>query len=104
MSKLTFNPDKSLVEIETPTGEVLDPVPVSFDEDGTLDPIFLVDEENPDAPAFVAIAGEYAGLKTNTIYQLIPVLTEVEEGADLEADDDDDAFLNDDEDEDDDGE
>jgi hypothetical protein len=90
LAKLTFNPDKSLVEIETPSGEVLDPIEVSFDEDGNLDPIFLVDEENPDAPAFVAIAGEYAGLKTNTIYQLIPVLTEVEEGVDLEADDEED--------------
>lgn len=85
-AKLRFNPDKSLVEIELPDGQVLDPMETPAAEDD--DPIvMLVDEEDENAPSHLAVIGEYPGLRTQTVYQLIPVETSVEFDVDLDEED-----------------
>jgi len=81
-ARLRFNPDKTIVEIETPEGET---VSVNIDDDEDV-PIFVVNEDNPDDPAYVAIAAKYKGLRANTVYKLVPVQTIVELNAELEED------------------
>jgi hypothetical protein len=85
------NPDESLIELETPEGIVFGPLGMPKDEDGEpAEPIFLVDEDNPGGPAYIATVSAYEGLEPNCVYQLVKVVTEVETGVDLEEDDDDD--------------
>jgi hypothetical protein len=88
-ARIRTNPDETLVELETPEGDILGPLEI-YDEDGEGEPIFIVDEENPNAPAYVAIVAEYDGLLVKQVYQLVPVVTEVELNAELEDPDDDD--------------
>lgn len=78
MAKLRFNADKTLVEIENPAGESFGPMEIPEDKI-----IMLCDEDEPQNPAYVAVVGDYDGLAANTLYQLVPVQTEVEEGVEL---------------------
>lgn len=88
--KFRINADSSLVEIETPEGDVYGPLEMPTAElmDEDADPIFLVDEDNPEN-SFIATVSEYEGLKANTLYRLVPVETELELNAELEEDEDD---------------
>jgi hypothetical protein len=93
-AKIRINSDRSLIEIETPEGEIFGPMECpqdEKDEDGDLllaEPIFCTDEENPDSPAYICVVSEYEGLRTNTVYQLVPITTEVQLDAELEEDED----------------
>jgi hypothetical protein len=87
-AKMRINSEETLVELETPEGDVLGPLDI-YDEEEDAEPIFIVDEDNPNAPAYVAIVAEYEGLKARTVYQLVEVVTEVETGVDLEGEDED---------------
>ena len=86
-AKIRINSDSSLLEIETPEGDVYGPLEFpEAPDDETEDPIFLVDEDNPEN-SFIATVSAYEGLKPNTLYRLVPVETEVELNAELEEDD-----------------
>jgi hypothetical protein len=80
-AKISFNPENTLVEIETPEGSY---GPMDVPDEG--DPIMLVDEEDPNALSYICIVGEYEGLKANTLYKLVPVETTVEENVDFDDD------------------
>jgi len=85
------NSDNTILELETPEGVVFGPMEMPEEQDGEpAEPVFLVDDENPNGPAYIATVSEYEGLKANTVYQLVPVVTEVEQNAELEDPDDED--------------
>ena len=93
-AKIRINSDSSLLEIETPEGDVYGPLEFPEPDNGgdlgeVADPIFLVDEDNPEN-SFIATVSAYEGLKPNTLYRLVPVETEVELNAELEEDDEED--------------
>lgn len=84
---LRVNPERTLVEVDTPEGIEWGPEPYpASDEDGL---IILSDEDTPGEPSYVAVLDGYGNLKPNTIYQLVEVSTLLEE-AELTEDDDDD--------------
>ena len=89
-AKIRINPEETLVELETPEGVVFGPLEMPEDEDGEpAEPIFMVDDENPSGPAYIALVSAYEGLKANTVYQLVEVVTELEKDVDLDDDEDD---------------
>jgi hypothetical protein len=80
---IRMNPEKTLIEIETPDGEEWGPL------DWPADNLIVCAEEGQDA--FVAVLEGYDGLKSNTVYQLVEVATLTEEAEiDPDGDDDDD--------------
>lgn len=83
------NSDETLVEIETPEGIVFGPLPMPEGDDGEpAEPIFCVDDEDPDAAAYIVTVSAYEGLKPNTMYKLVPVETVIETKAELTEEDD----------------
>lgn len=88
-AKIRTNPDESLLELETPEGIVFGPMEMPEGEDGEpAEPIFIVDEDNPTGPAYIATVSAYEGLKPNTIYQLVEVVTELHTDMELELEED----------------
>ena len=73
MAKIRINPDRDIVEFVTPEGEAF-----QSDEDA-FDNFSVIAIE--DGPAYLAVVGDYEGLKSNTIYRLTEVPTELEEDA-----------------------
>ena len=93
---IRVNPERTLVEVDTPDGDSWGPEPYpASDEDGL---IILSDEDKPGDASYVAVCDGYGNLKPNTIYQLVEVGTILEEDAALtEGDEDEDDDDDDDE-------
>jgi hypothetical protein len=68
---IKMNPEKTLVEIETPDGQEWGPLAWPSDQ--------LVVMSQQGSEAFLAILEGYDGLKSNTVYALVEVETLVEE-------------------------
>lgn len=81
---LRVNPERTLVEIDSPDGQEWGPE--SWPEDQI---IILSDEEKPASDSYVAVLDGYGNLKPNTLYKLVEVATLVEED-DLDGDDEED--------------
>ncbi|MBF6570517.1 MAG: hypothetical protein IVW54_16745 [Candidatus Binataceae bacterium] len=71
---IRVNPERTLVEVETPEGEEWGPEP--WPEDQLL---ILSDEEDPDGESYVAVLDGYGNLEPNTLYKLVKVTTLTEE-------------------------
>ena len=82
---LRVNPDRTLVEIDTPDEQEWGPEPWPEDQ-----LIVLSDEDSPESKSYVAVLDGYGNLKPNTIYELVEVSTLVEE-EDLDGEDDEEA-------------
>jgi hypothetical protein len=85
-AKIRINSDSSLVEIETPEGDIYGPMemPTAELEGEDADPILLLDEDNP----YIATVSEHKGLKAHTVYRLVPVETTLELNVEMEEEDD----------------
>lgn len=76
-----INPERTNLAVERPDGTVFG----DTYEPGSY--LMLADEDTPDddCPCIV-VMGDYPGLKSNTVYRLVPIDTMIEEGADLDDD------------------
>lgn len=88
-AKIRINSELTAVEFETPEGEIF--LSEELGDDGHLDALdYYTVLIKPGLPAYLGVAGDFEGLKSNTLYKLVEVKTELEEGADIELDDEDD--------------
>ena len=78
MAKIRINPEHTAFEFITPDGESYSAGEEAMDDCTVL------------GSSYLAVAGEFEGLKSNTMYKLVEISTEVEEGADIEDDEDED--------------
>lgn len=76
MAKIRMNPDHTAFEFITPDGESYSAGEEAMDDCTVL------------GSSYLAVAGEFEGLKPNTMYKLVEIPTEVEEDADIEDEDD----------------
>lgn len=82
---LRVNPERTLVEIDSPDGEEWGPEPWPEDQI-----IILSDESKPESDSYVAVLDGYGNLEPNTLYKLVKVTTLVEEDDITEGDDEED--------------
>ena len=85
MAKIRINPEHTAFEFITPDGESYSAGSEAMDDCTVL------------GSSYLAVAGEFEGLKSNTMYKLVEIPTEVETAADIEDDDDEDDEEEDDE-------
>ena len=78
MAKIRINPEHTVFEFITPDGESYCAGSEAMDDCTVL------------GSSYLAVAGEFEGLKSNTMYKLVEISTEVETDADIEDDDDED--------------
>jgi len=71
---IRVNPERTLVEMDTPDGEEWGPN--EWPEDQL---VVLSDETKPGSKSYVAVLDGYGSLKPNTIYELVEVATLTEE-------------------------
>lgn len=84
---IRVNPDRTLVEVDTPEGIEWGPETWPGSEDDSM--LILSDEDAPGEPSYVVILDGYGNLKPHTMYRLTEVPTSMEEAELSEEDVDD---------------